>query len=179
MAWGLANLWKQGDEGGYAVWHGHQPVNDFGHPRTGDEVVMPTAEHQHRNYVEKAFLCLFPYGRGRPESDRPQEVLFNNHIRYALQYHDQHFRKHEMFPFIAFRISHRCQALNSARIQMRRKNFEADAQIMSTITSPWKCLNRHILRRRKPADLESRCTAASQTHSGNCRSGHGLGPITL
>ena len=29
MKWGLANLWKDGHEGGYAIWHGHQPVSDF------------------------------------------------------------------------------------------------------------------------------------------------------
>ena len=30
MLWGLANLWKEGKDGGYAVRHGQQPVQDFG-----------------------------------------------------------------------------------------------------------------------------------------------------
>jgi hypothetical protein len=72
MAWGLANLWKQGDEGGYCVRHGCQPVNDFGHPRRDEK-----ADGDHHNYFKKAFPCLFPYGRGGLEFDRPREVSFN------------------------------------------------------------------------------------------------------
>ena len=129
MAWGLANLWKQGDEDGYCVRHGRQPVNDFGCPRRDEE-----ANGDRHNYFEKAFPCLFPYGWGGLEFDRLQEVSFNDHIEYALQYHDRRFRKHATFPFVAFGISQRRQVLNSARIQMRRKNFETDARIMSSIT---------------------------------------------
>jgi hypothetical protein len=33
MQWGLANLWEEGEEGGYAVRHGRCLVNDFGRPR--------------------------------------------------------------------------------------------------------------------------------------------------
>lgn len=83
MAWGLANLWKEGKEGGYSVRHGRQPVSDFGRPRRG-EVVAEDRE----NFFEKAFPCLFPYGRGGPEADRPEDVRFGDHIRYALRYHD-------------------------------------------------------------------------------------------
>jgi hypothetical protein len=32
MRWGLANMWKDGREGGYAVRHGRQPVSDFPPP---------------------------------------------------------------------------------------------------------------------------------------------------
>jgi hypothetical protein len=66
MMWGLANLWQQGEEGGYAVRHGHFPVNDFGHPRRGEE---DPAGSDWPNFFEKAFPCLFPYGVGGPEAD--------------------------------------------------------------------------------------------------------------
>ena len=33
MTWGMANLWKEGKEGQYAVQHSQRPVNDFGRPR--------------------------------------------------------------------------------------------------------------------------------------------------
>jgi len=29
MLWGLLNLWKEGQEGGYSVQHGRHPVNDL------------------------------------------------------------------------------------------------------------------------------------------------------
>jgi len=129
MLWGLANLWKEGDEGGYAVQHSRQPVSDFGKPRHG---VGGEADRPH--YFEKAFACLYPYGVGGPEADQPVEVDFRDHIKWSLDYHDRHFGKHETYPFVAFGIAQRRQALYSAHLQMRRKTFESDARLLSTIT---------------------------------------------
>lgn len=129
MAWGLANLWNEGEEGSYAIRHGRRPVNDFGRPRPGEVV-----DTNRPNYFEKAFPCLFPYGRGGIEADRPVEVDYSEHVRWALQYHDRRFRRHESFPFVAFGIQQRRQALYSARLQMRRPNFEKDGWVLATIT---------------------------------------------
>jgi hypothetical protein len=136
MLWGLSNLWKEGEEGGYAVRHGRQLVSDFGRPRTGDnssnsEVI---ADGDRPNYFERAFPCLFPYGVGGLEADRQVEVDFRDHIKWALDYHDRRFGRHETFPFVAFGIVQRRQALYSARLQMRRKTFDTDARLLSTIT---------------------------------------------
>ena len=38
MAWGLPNLWKQDEEGGYAVRHGRQPVNEM---RESNREIIP------------------------------------------------------------------------------------------------------------------------------------------
>ncbi|KAJ6543482.1 hypothetical protein B0H10DRAFT_2389367 [Mycena sp. CBHHK59/15] len=124
MTWGLENLWKEGKEGAYAVRHGRHPVSDFGKPRAGDP---EPADPDRPNFFEKVFPCLFPYGRGGLEADRPVDLNFGDHIKWALQ-------RHETFPFVAFGISQRRQALMSARIQMRRKNFEKYARLMATIT---------------------------------------------
>ncbi|KAJ6518280.1 hypothetical protein C8R47DRAFT_960204, partial [Mycena vitilis] len=131
MQWGLQNLWAKGKEGAYAVRHGRRPVSDFGKSRADDP---EPADPDRPNFFEKAFPCLFPYGKGGLEADRPVDVKFGDHIKWALQYHDRRFRRHETFPFVAFGISQRRQALMSARIQMRRKNFEKDARLMATIT---------------------------------------------
>lgn len=130
MAWSLANLWNEGDEGSYAVRHGRDAVNDFGRPRTG-EICEPNRE----NFFEKTFLMLFPFGVGGLEADRSVTVDFAEHVRWALQYHDRRFRRHETFPFLSFGILQRRQALFSAKIQMRRPNFERDARILATITA--------------------------------------------
>ena len=129
MAWGLANLWQEGGEGAYAVRHGRRPVSDFGRPRSGEE-----SDPNRDNFFEKAFPCLFPYGRGGIEADRPVEVEFSEHVRWALQYHDRRFRRHETFPFVSFGIQQRRQALTSARLQMRRPQFEKEARILATVT---------------------------------------------
>ena len=132
MAWGLANLWEKGSEGAYAVRHGKRPVNDFGRPRNGGT----TAATDRPNFFEKAFPCLYPYGLGGIEADQVgSQVEFSEHVRWSIQYHDRRFRRHETFPFVAFGILQRRQALLSARIEMRRPYFEKDARILATITA--------------------------------------------
>ena len=62
MIWGLANLWKEGKEGGYTVRHGQKPVWDFGQVRPGS-VLLNETEEDRPNFFEKAFP--FPiWGRG-------------------------------------------------------------------------------------------------------------------
>ena len=112
MKWGLANLWKDGHEGGYAVRHGPQPISDFP-PREAGDGECPTDQP---NFFEKAFPCLYPYGRDGLESGRPVPLDFLEHIRWSLQHSDRQFRKHETFPFITFGISQCRQALISAWI---------------------------------------------------------------
>jgi hypothetical protein len=131
MSWALANMWKSGQEGGYCIRHGHQPVGDFGRPGDSEIVRGPNRP----NFFEKAFPCLFPYGRGGIEADQEVDISFQDHVKWALQYFDRQFCKHETFPFVAFGISQHHQALYSACIQMHRRNFEHDARILSMITA--------------------------------------------
>ena len=57
--------------------------------------------------AKRAFPCLFPFRHGGIEADRPEEVSFGEHAKWALRYHDHRFRKHETFPFVAFDIQQR------------------------------------------------------------------------
>ncbi|KAJ3912169.1 hypothetical protein F5877DRAFT_93634 [Lentinula edodes] len=114
------NLWTKGEEDAYAVRHGSKSVSDFGQPRKGEECT----EEERPNYFEHAFPILFPYGQGGIEANRPVAIPFHEHIQWTLHYHDRRFRIHQTFPF----------ALSSARVQMRRKTFEAEARLMSSIT---------------------------------------------
>ncbi len=151
MMWGLANLWKEGREGGYAVRHGAHPVRDL-RPRRFTPPQNPTtqtpADHGEAstaqpppddttdfslNYFERAYPCLFPFGRGGIEAVRPKRIDFNTHVRWALRYHDRRFRKHETFPFVAFGIKQKREALDHASIQMRRGDFERDARVMASL----------------------------------------------
>ena len=136
MKWGLANMWKDGHEGGYAVRHSRQPVSDFP-PRADceDQAGGGMCPVDQPNFFEKAFPCLFPYGRGGLESKRPVPIDFPDHIRWSLQYFNRRFCKHETFPFIVFGISQRRQALSSARVQMKRQTFEREARVISFITA--------------------------------------------
>lgn len=131
MLHGLANLWKEGSEGGYSVRYGRQPVSDFGRPQKGEIRAYNPRAH---NFWEKAYPCLYPYGCGGIEADREVELSLIDHTRWALQYHDGRFRHHQNFPFLAFGIHQRREALHSARLQMRCKDFDRDARLLSTIT---------------------------------------------
>jgi hypothetical protein len=96
----------EGKEGGYVVRHGWQPVSDFGQPRAGDNSSNSKiiADGDWPNYFERAFPCLFPYGVCGLEEDRQVEVDFQDHIKWALDYHDCCFGRYEKFPFVAFGI---------------------------------------------------------------------------
>ena len=133
MQWGLANLWKDGQEAGYAVRHGAKPVRDFGRRFAGQSSNDETTGDED-NFFEKAFPCLFPYGEGGIEGFQPETVDFTEHIRWALRYHDRRFRRHETFPFVAFGIQQRRSSLASARIQMQRHTFDRDARLLSSLT---------------------------------------------
>lgn len=124
MMWGLANLWKEGWEGGYSVCHGQQPVSNFGHPRPAHNSKGESMDFNCPNFFEKAFPGLFPYGHGGIEADQPNPINFQDHICWALQ-----------FPFVTFGISQQQNALSSAKIQMHHKNFEHDARVMLQITA--------------------------------------------
>ena len=135
MAWGLMNMWARGQEGAYAVRHGREPVSDFPpRQKNGDSEDNGLETSVALNFFERAFPCLFPYGLGGIDAHRPVEIDFPSHVRWALQYFDRRFRKHETFPFVCFGISQRRQALTSARVQMERKTFERDARLMSSVT---------------------------------------------
>ncbi|RDX42771.1 hypothetical protein OH76DRAFT_1362182 [Lentinus brumalis] len=139
MLWGLQNLWKTTGEGGYSVRHGHDPVSDFRNPAStpagSSQAPQAEAAPPPSNYYEKAFPCLFPYGRGGLEGDQLVRVDFREHVQWALRYHDRRFRTHETFPFVVFGIQQRRQALGSAKVQIRRKAFEQEVRVLSSITT--------------------------------------------
>jgi hypothetical protein len=67
MTWGLANMWKDGKEGGYSIRHGRQPVSDFGRSRQSSSHSTQDVDDAKPNFFKKAFPTLFPYGCGGME----------------------------------------------------------------------------------------------------------------
>lgn len=125
---GLVNLWREGKEGGYLVQHGTRAVSDFP-VRDNSESGQQTP-----SFWAKAFPMLFPYGVGAPESYPHVTLSLADHVRWLLEQYDHRFRVHPMFAFMVCSVEQRRQALLSARIQMRRRDFDKDAQILSNIT---------------------------------------------
>ena len=120
----LNNTWRDGVEWGYLVRHGSRPQNEFGRDR---------GQHAHQdNLFERAFPVLYPYGVGGIEGDQRNPLEFVKHVRWSLQYHDRRFRTHPTFAFMAFGILQKREAMGSARLQMKRRDFDKHA---ATITS--------------------------------------------
>jgi hypothetical protein len=128
MMYALANLGDDQQEGGY-IMRARRPVSEFGQVLPG-KVEGPRP----RNPLMAAFPFLWPYGRGGIESDQPEHVGFGTHVRWALQYHDRQFHTHNSFPFVAFGVLQKREALRSARLQMKRRDFDTDAIAMASLT---------------------------------------------
>ncbi|KAG2103162.1 hypothetical protein BD769DRAFT_1630898 [Suillus cothurnatus] len=79
------------------------------------------------NPLAVAYPILFPYGIEK-------KIGFDEHVQWALQYYDHRFCIHHSFPFIAFSIAQKREALQSVRIQMQQQDFEKDAWAISSVT---------------------------------------------
>lgn len=131
----LANLRGGSDgEGGYAVRHSRHPVSDFGRPKAG-----ATAHEREAlrlaNPMMSAFPILFPYGQGAIEGERRVQVSFMQHVRWAIQYFDRRFCTHHSFPFVAFAVQQKREALGSVRVHMARCDFERDSVVLTSLTA--------------------------------------------
>ena len=120
------------NEPGYLIRHGSKPMRDFGRPVKSHDQRSGNGDDD-GNLFEKAYPCLYPYGVGGIEGEQPSPLDFRDNVRWALEYHDHRFRTHPIFPFHAFNISQRRQALASARIQMRRNDFDRYARAVQSI----------------------------------------------
>ena len=126
MTHGLANLASNFSEPAYAARHGNKAARDF-RPAKGSPV-------DEKDFFEKSFPTLFPYGEGGFYRHRQTFIAFGDHVKWALQYADSRFRVHETFPFVAFGITRKQQALAAARIQIRTQKFQKDTEILRTLT---------------------------------------------
>ncbi len=134
MLWGLSNLWDDGREGGYSVRRGSRPVPDLPPRHANLSEPGPSVGTASQNFFERAFPCLFPFGCGGLDAPRTKHLDFRSHVQWCLQYHDRRFRKHETFPFLAFGILQKRDALNQAHVQMLRADFERDSHVMTNLT---------------------------------------------
>ncbi|CAE6416282.1 unnamed protein product [Rhizoctonia solani] len=124
--YGLANgSRKEGKEGGYAVRPSRIPVPDFGCTKPGADGSSTFVE---RNLSVYAFPFLYPYGAGGIEMERDVPVSLQDHIRANLHYWDRRFRTNSTWPFVFFGLLQKRQALNAARTQTRRKDFDRAAK---------------------------------------------------
>jgi hypothetical protein len=127
MVSGLTNLVASFVEPPYAVRHGSKPTPNF-------RPLSNTIGSDEKDYFERAFPCLFPWGEGGFYRHRAVNLEFHDHVKWALQYFNRRFRLHQTFPFVVFAIIQRRQALASVQIQMKTQQYRKDAQLPSSMT---------------------------------------------
>ena len=123
MMWGLLNLWKSGEEGGYAAQHGCTPVNKFRQQNTSDV-----------NLFKHMFPCLFPYRVGGIKGEQAVPADFREHVQWALEYYNHMFSTHKSFSFVAFAILQHRQVLTSVCMQISWQSLKQEAWLLSTVT---------------------------------------------
>ncbi|KAH9033810.1 hypothetical protein EDB85DRAFT_1816708, partial [Lactarius pseudohatsudake] len=75
------------------------------------------------NHLLGSFPCLFPYGLGGFEVDRPRKVSYQAHARRVLRYADKRFRKDLHFIFQVFGVIQKRQVCAAATLQMSKTIF--------------------------------------------------------
>ena len=123
----LANLCST-DQESYAVRYSQWPAQDF--PPWHEDLQEDELEE---NIWEQAYPLLFPYGEGGLERQHTIPLSLSNHVQWCLQYHDAWFQRHPTFAFMAFSILQWRQALVSASIHMKRKDFTSIAHRLSSL----------------------------------------------
>lgn len=118
-------------EGGYAIRHGNPPVFDL--PIAIEHRQLGAFTNKYDLFAA-AYPILWPYGKGRWDIiGRREKLSYVEYVRWALRYYDRRFRTHHTFPFLAFGIQQKANALSSAKLQMRRRDFQRDQTPLSRI----------------------------------------------
>jgi hypothetical protein len=107
----------------YAVKHGSSFVNEYG--RKDDAGALFIGEHDNPNHLLGAFPCLFPYGMGGFEVQRPHPLSYELHARWSMRYADRRFRMDIQFMFQVFGVLQKRQVCRSAVLQIKKEDFVA------------------------------------------------------
>jgi len=132
--------------------HSDNPIEHYSYRRGGKYIneyarTRPDNEHRYEgptnnpNHLLGCYPTLFPYGKGGFEVERPIDVCYEKHIKWALTYHDKRqgclpafhmmlmtsglrFRCHEQFPFLVFGVCQKRQVCRSVSLQIKKLAFQ-------------------------------------------------------
>ena len=106
-------------QGTVVVPHGSVPVNEYNNP----------------NLWLGAYPCLFPYGRGGPETQRKVKVGLRAYIRHILKLADRKFSLDPSFKFHAFNVIQKRDVSYHTSLHVRRPGFDSTATHINSLTS--------------------------------------------
>lgn len=118
----LANVSQADKSLGWAVKHSGDCVNEY--PRIDADGSRCHGSTENPNHLLGSFPCLFPYGLGGFEVDRPISISYDAHARWALRYEDKRFRKDYHFMFQVFGVLQKRQVCAAATLQISKPAFQ-------------------------------------------------------
>ncbi|KAG2107118.1 hypothetical protein BD769DRAFT_1675703 [Suillus cothurnatus] len=115
----LANTSRTHDKN-YAVQHGGKFINEYARVNT------------------RAFPCLFPYGLGGFEVQRPRTISYEAQARWSMRYADRRFRKDFHFMFQVFGVIQKRQKTSLLLVERKPKDniYLIPSSILLKNTSP-------------------------------------------
>ena len=134
MAHAFANCAQLLREEDYMIRRGSAFVNEYARvdPLTGQRNDGGPGDP---NHLLGTFPTLFPYGLGGFEIERPVNVPYEAHVRWALQYEDRRFRKDPHFPFQVFGVCQKRQVCRASVLQMKKGSYFQHQNLLSTLTA--------------------------------------------
>ena len=97
LAHALQNVTRSDKATTWVVKRSSDFVNEY--PRRDATGHLSDGSSDNPNHLLGCFPCLFPYGLGGFEVNRPLPVSYEAHARWSLQYADKRFRKDFHFMF--------------------------------------------------------------------------------
>ncbi len=121
LAHALANITCAEKMEGWVIKWSSDFINEY--PRRTENGVLSDGSPENPNHLLGSFLCLFPYGMGGYEVDRPTPISYKAHTHWSLCYNDKHFHKDHHFMFQVFRVLQKHQLCAAAALQISKKCF--------------------------------------------------------
>lgn len=117
----------------FQIRRGSAFVNEYA--RTDDETQQRTdGGPNNPNHLLGTFPVLFPYGMGGFEVARNEQVPYEVHARWALQYADRRFRKDLYFVFQVFGVIQKRRICRAAVLQMKKSAFTFNQAAIRRLT---------------------------------------------
>lgn len=132
LAHALANVSQPERAEGWAIKRSSDFVNEY--PRTTADGNLSMGTPDDPNHLLGAFPCLFPYGFGGFEVDRPIQVSYESHSRWALHYSDKRFREDHFFMFQIFGVLQKRQLCTAAALQISKQSFLQHQRAIQSLT---------------------------------------------
>lgn len=117
----LMNVSLHDKDTGWAVQRSGDFVNEYACKNAAGENTIGTLENL--NHLLGSFPCLFLYGQGRFEVQRPHPVSYEAHARWCLRYEDRCFRHDLHFIFQAFGVLQKREMCGAASLQISKRTF--------------------------------------------------------